>query len=57
MCWFQAPPLNGNKSDILRMFVEQFFKPNSMKAISELYEVISMEQVDKFNKDMDVVIM
>ena len=37
------------------MFIEQFFEPNSMKAISELYEVISMEQVDKFNKDMDVV--
>ena len=39
------------------MFIEQYFEPNSMKAIWELYEVISMEQVDKFNKDMDVVIM
>ena len=50
-----SPPIN--KSDILHMFIEQFFEPNSMTAISELYEVISMEQVDKFNKDMDVVNM
>ena len=39
------------------MFIVQFFEPISKKAILELYEVISMGQVDKFNKDMDVVIM
>ena len=52
-----SPPFNGYQSDILNMFIEQFFELNSMKAISELYKVIYMEQVDKFNKNMDVVIM
>ena len=39
------------------MFIVQFVEPISMQAISELNEVISREQVDKFIKDMDVVIM
>ena len=39
------------------MIIIQFFEPSPMKTISELDEIIFMEQVDMFNKDMGVVIM